>query len=262
MQTDEQRRMLGAFLRARREGMAPQGPGRRRRTPGLRREELAQAAGVGTTWVAWIEQGRDVRPSAETLARLARALCLTMGERDYLFTLAARRDPDSPPAGPDRQAPAALALAAGALAWPAYVLDPAWSVCIANPAARDLFVGLFDAAASPANMLRYVFTHPAAQALLPDWPERSARVLAEFRRDYGRAMSDPRVAATVAGLIADSAAFREGWHGQDVRAHEGGSRAFRHPERGLLHFVQHTLTGAERDDFRLVFLQPIATPAS
>ena len=265
MPSDEQRRMLGAFVRARREGMAPQGPSRRRRTPGLRREELAQRAGIGTTWIAWIEQGRDVRPAAETLSRLAHALCLSTGERDYLFALAGRGDPEHAAAGPGGDAPAALAAAAGALHWPAYVLDPAWSVCAPNAAARALFVGLFDPLPGPRcvlrpNLLLYVFTHPAARTLLPDWAVRAQRVLAEFRRDYGRTMADPRVAETVDWLLAHSDAFREGWHGQEVQAHDGGPRAFLHPERGLLHFTQHTLTGAERDDFRLVFLQPLDEP--
>lgn len=254
--------MLGAFVRARREGMTPQGPSRRRRTPGLRREELAQNAGIGTTWIAWIEQGREVRPAAETLSRLARALCLSAGERDYLFTLAGRGDPERAPTGPGSDAPTALTVAAAALEWPAYVLDPAWSVCVPNTAARTLFVGLFDEASGPPNLLRYVFTHPAARTLLPNWAARAQRVLAEFRRDYGRVMTDPRVAATVDWLLAHSDAFREGWHGQDVRAHDGGPREFLHPRHGLLRFTQHTLTGAERDDFRLVFLQPLTDEAA
>ncbi|MFT3966859.1 MAG: helix-turn-helix transcriptional regulator, partial [Sphingobium sp.] len=96
MQSDGQRQLLGAFVRARREGLPAPEPGRRRRTPGLRREELAARAGIGVTWIAWIEQGREVRPSADTLARLAGALRLTGAERAYLFTLAGRADPDNP----------------------------------------------------------------------------------------------------------------------------------------------------------------------
>src|SRR5690606_37283400 len=87
MQTEEQRQLLGAFVRARREGLRPDDPGRRRRTPGLRREELADRAGISVTWLSWIEQGRTVRASAEALARLAGALRLTRVERAYLFEL-------------------------------------------------------------------------------------------------------------------------------------------------------------------------------
>ncbi|HZV10531.1 MAG TPA: hypothetical protein VFF94_12280, partial [Novosphingobium sp.] len=99
-------------------------------------------------------------------------------------------------------------------------------------------------------------THPAARALLPDWPGRSARVLAEFRRDYGRAPGDPQVRGVVAWLRLHSEAFRAGWERQSVIAREGGERSFCHPVDGPLAFTQHTLAEVERGDFRLVFLQP------
>lgn len=255
MSTEAQRRLLGAFVRARREGLAPEGHGRRRRTPGLRREELAARAAIGTTWVAWIEQGREVHPSAETLGRLAGALSLSPAERDYLFSLAGRRDPADPFAAPREAAPPAITAAVAALPFPAYALDPAWSVCAANAAARRLFAGLFDSESAP-NLLRYVFTHPAARTLLPDWQTRAMRLLAEFRRDYGRVMADPRVAAVLEWLQNHCPEFRAGWESQSVLAREGGARDFLHPEDGLLHFTQHTLADVEREDFRLVFLEP------
>ncbi|MBB3954384.1 helix-turn-helix transcriptional regulator [Novosphingobium sediminicola] len=258
MLDEEHRNLLGAFVRARRESIAPDTPAmperRRRRTPGLRREELAERAGISVTWVTWIEQGRSVRASAPTLARLAEGLSLTGAERAYLFTLAGREDPRDPFL-PATQAPAAIAAMVEALPWPAYGLDPAWSVCCANAGARDLFVGLFET--EPANLLRYIFTHPQARALLPDWDERCHRVLAEFRRDYGRVLGDPRVAAMVETLMAQSADFREAWAQQKVLAREGGTRRFQHPTRGPLCFTQHTLAEVERGDFRLVVLQPL-----
>ena len=264
MLQEDHRKLLGAFVRARRESIAPETPGRRRRTPGLRREELAARAGIGVTWVAWIEQGREVRASAETLARLADGLRLTRAERAYLFTLAGRHDPADPFAQPATEAPAAITALAGALPWPAYGLDPAWTVCCANAAARrlfvGLFVGLFDGVEGRApNLLRYIFTHPQARTLLPDWHGRCQRVLAEFRRDYGRVLGDPRVNAVLAWLRENSAEFREGWEQQAVLAREGGLRHFAHPEDGPLAFTQHTLAEAERGDFRLVVLQPVAT---
>ena len=254
----DHRKSLGAFVRARRESIAPDapGPGRRRRTPGLRREELAARAGIGTTWVAWIEQGRAVRASAETLARLADGLNLTRAERAYLFTLAGRHDPADPFAPPAAAAPAAIAALAERLDWPAYGLDAAWTVCCANAAARGLFVGLFDTEAEPPNLLRYLFTHPQARRLLPDWAERCQRALAEFRRDYGRVLGDPRVAGVVAWLREHSDMFRDVWDRQAVLAREGGVRVFRHPRDGLLTFTQHTLADVERGDFRLVVLEP------
>ena len=260
MPDGEHRQLLGAFVRARREAMAPEAPTKRRRTPGLRREELAERAGIGATWVAWIEQGRDVRASAETLARLANGLQLTRAERAYLFTLSGRHDPADPLTLPAQDAPAAITVLVDAMPWPAYGLDAAWNICCANGAARRLFVGLFEDAQTGAapNLLHYVFTHPSAQQLLPDWSERCRRVLAEFRRDYGRVLGDPRVRGVVAWLQANSECFREGWEYPSVLAPEGGERRFLHPADGALVFTQHVLTDVERGDFRLIVLQPSA----
>jgi transcriptional regulator with XRE-family HTH domain len=251
----EQRRQLGAFVRARRESMTPDAATGRRRTPGLRREELAARAGIGGTWVTWIEQGRAVRPSAATWARLAEALCLSQAERAYLFALAARHDPADPFARAGTAAPDAIAAMVGALPCPAYGLDPAWHVVVANPAARRLFVGLFDDAGVP-NLLRYIFTHPAARDLLPDHAARCERVLAEFRRDYGRGLHDPRVRAVVDRLIGESTLFAQAWARQAVLGREGGRRRFDHPLDGALTFDQHVLADVDRGDFRLIALIP------
>jgi transcriptional regulator with XRE-family HTH domain len=250
----EHRRLLGAFVRARREALRPETPGTRRRTPGLRREELAARAGIGLTWVAWIEQGREVRPSAETLARLATALCLTRAERDYLFELAARRDPAAAAGNPAPAAPEAVRAVVLALAWPAYGLDPGWNVVCRNEAAARLFVGLGEEA--EGNLLRWAFTHPAARRLLPDWDDRAARLLAEFRADFSRHLSDPAERAVVDQLSAESEWFRACWERQAVAGREGGLRRFRHPEDGEMDFRQHTLRADERSDFKVVVLEP------
>jgi transcriptional regulator with XRE-family HTH domain len=252
----EQRILLGAFVRARRESIAPDTATRRRRTPGLRREELAARVGIGVTWVAWIEQGRDVRASAETLARLADGLNLTRAERAYLFNLAARHDPADPFRPGTTDAPLAISALVAGLAWPAYGLDAAWHVCCANAAARRLFIGLFDDEEQP-NLLRYIFTCAQARALLPDWEDRCRRVLAEFRRDYGRVLGDPRAGSVVEWLRGNSDTFRAAWDQQSVLAREGGMRLFQHPTDGPLHFIQHTLAEVERGDFRLVVLEPV-----
>ena len=114
----EQREQLGAFVRARRESMMPEHTAPRRRTPGLRREELAVRAGIGVTWITWIEQGRAVRPSATTFARLADALLLGPAERAYLFTLAARHDPADPFGSSGLSARASSARVCPSVPWP------------------------------------------------------------------------------------------------------------------------------------------------
>jgi len=261
MQTEHQRRLLGAFLRARREALPPDTAGGRRRTPGLRREELAARAGIGVTWCAWLEQGREVRASSETLARLADALVLTRPERAYLFELADRRDPRNPFADTVSDAPECIAALVRALPHPAYGLDPAWNVCCSNAAAAGLFVGLLDGGGH-RNLLRYVFTEPAARQIIPDWQQRALRILAEFRADYGRNPADPRTHAVVEWLAGESAFFRDAWSAQAVLAREGGLRIFQPQGSARLCFTQHTLSPADRPDFKLVVLEPVACPDS
>src|SRR5258708_1543979 len=152
-------RALGEFIRAHRERLSPLAvglpPGPRRRTPGLRREEVAQLCGVSPTWYTWIEQGRPVSASADALARIALALQLSRAERAYLFALAAHRDPAEPhPAAPD--APAALLETVQLVNAPAYVLDRQWNALAWNERAADLFVGWLDGT-HDRNLLRYTF---------------------------------------------------------------------------------------------------------
>src|SRR5262252_5726947 len=140
--TLDRRHALGAFLMARRARIGPAALGLpeagRRRTPGLRREEVAQLAGLSVTWYTWIEQGRDVSVSPTALARLARALRLTAAERTYLFDLAGKRDPAAPAAPVASEIPAGLAEAVVAIAAPAYVLDRQWNAIAWNPPASRL----------------------------------------------------------------------------------------------------------------------------
>jgi len=255
MNPDDQRRLLGQFVRSHRERVAPDLPVRRRRTPGLRREELAARAGIGVTWCAWIEQGRDVSVSPGTLARLAAALALTPAERAYLFELAGRRDPDAPRSAPISQAPKAITALVSALSCPAYGLDRLWNACCWNGAAEHLFAGWLGEG-QQRNLLRYTFTAPSARDLLPDWEDRARRLLAEFRADYARMLNDTSLGDLVEGLKGESDLFAHEWDAQSVMAREGGSRTFVHPEDGPLTYAQHTFSPAERPDCKVVALFP------
>ncbi len=256
MDEDRSRDLLGRFVRARREALEPaNAPGRRRRTPGLKREELAERAGISATWVAWIEQGRAVQASAHALGRLARSLALSPAERSYLFELAGRRDPDAPEATPSAEAPVALVAAVQAVAGPAYGLDRLWTACCWNAAAERLFAGWLGPGCE-RNQLRYLFLAPEARALLPDWADRTRRVAAEFRADFGRSLGDPQVRSLVEGLQAESPAFAQAWEDAGVLGREGGRRVFDHPADGRLAFEQHTFAPAERPDHKLVLLVP------
>jgi transcriptional regulator with XRE-family HTH domain len=255
------RRTLGAFLRAQRDRLTPAEMGLpagvRRRAPGLRREELAQLCGMSATWYSWIEQGREVSVSPGALARLAQALRLSRAERDYVFALAGRLDPVSPPvhlADP----PAALVAAVDLFAGPAYVIDRSWTARAWNPPATRLFVGWLDegpdAVESGRSLLRYVFLAPSSRRLIRDWPERARRLLAEFRADCSARLNEPPIKALVEDLAGRSSFFANCWGEHAVTGREGGARDFDHPEDGRLSYEQTTLNPANRPDLKLVLL--------
>ena len=252
------RRALADFIRAHRLRLAPAlvglATGARRRTPGLRREEVAQLSGFSTTWYTWIEQGRDVSVSPAALARLCATLHLSPAERAYLFELAGKRDPALPEADGAMDAPPALVAAVNAIVGPAYLLDRMWRARAWNGAAADLFVGWLDDAATNRNILRYMFLEPQARKLARGWEERARRLLAEFRLDQGRHLNDPEMAALVADLKRRSRFFAAAWDEQIVVGREGGPRSFSHPTRGLLYFEQLTFNLAIRPEFKLVIL--------
>lgn len=254
MLESDQRRLLGEFVRAHRERMRPTTATGRRRTSGLRREELAALAGISVTWCAWIEQGRPVQASPEALGRIAQALSLSRAERFYLFELAGRADPEGP-RGRSADAPSALAAAVGAIEHPAYGLDRLWNACAWNRAAARLFRGWLDGDCQ-RNLLRYVFLEPSARALIPAWEDRARRLLAEFRADFARTFRDAEVKTFIETLRGESSFFAKSWDEQTVQLREGGLRLFNHPEDGLVSFTQHSFAPAERPDLKLVILTP------
>jgi transcriptional regulator with XRE-family HTH domain len=251
------RSLLGTFIRAHRERLPLSSiAAGRRRTPGWRREELAEAAGVGLTWITWLEQGRDVSASPAALARLAEALRLNPAERASLFDLAGRRDPVEPGQPPSDMPEQVLALPM-LLTVPAYLLDHLWTARAWNPAAAKLFAGWLDAGGEK-NLLRYVFLSQAAKDLIADWPERAQRLAAEFRADFSRRPRDAAMQALVDALSAQSPLFTKLWREQTVLHREGGERGFRNPKGGVDRFQQTTLLVASQVECKLVCLAPMA----
>lgn len=255
MLNDERRRLLGQFIRSHRERVTPDAIVRRRRTPGLRREELAAKAGIGVTWCAWIEQGRDVSVSPEALARLAEALALTPAERAYLFELGGRRDPAAPQPAAVSAAPESVSALVMVQPFPAYGLDRLWNACCWNEPAEHLFAGWLGAG-HQRNLLRYTFLDASARSLLPDWEHRARRLLAEFRADCARMLNDAALDALTDELRGESALFAHEWAMQSVSSRTGGIRTFAHPDDGLLSYTQHTFIAAERPDHKMVTLIP------
>ncbi|HTZ66361.1 MAG TPA: XRE family transcriptional regulator [Roseiarcus sp.] len=195
-----------------------------------------------------------MQASPEALGRIAQALSLSRAERDYLFELAGRRDPEGP-GGSSADAPLALIAAVKATRYPAYGLDRLWNACCWNEAAARLFRGWLDGDCQ-RNLLRYVFLEPSVRALIPAWKDRARRLLAEFRADYARTFRDAQVKAFVEALRSESTLFAEAWDEQTVQVREGGLRLFNHPQDGLVSFTQHAFAPTERPDYKLVILTP------
>ena len=253
-----QRRELGEFVRAQRDKLTPAAlglpAGARRRTPGLRREEVAQLCGLSVTWYTWLEQGRDMSVSPAALARLATALRLGRVERAYLFELAGKRDPAAGAIESDAVPPAALA-ALKTIAAPAYILDRAWTARGWNARAARLFAGWLDGSGD-RNLLRYIFLAPAARALIRDYDQRARRVVAEFRADVSTHLTDPAIRDLVAELRAQSRLFARLWDAHGVLGREGGERTFDHPRDGFLRFEQATFDVAAHPHLKLTILIP------
>jgi transcriptional regulator with XRE-family HTH domain len=250
---------LGEFIRAHRERITPGSVGLpgggRRRTPGLRREELAQLCDVSPTWLTWLEQGREVSASGKMLARLAEVLRLSAAERGYLFSLAERLDPHQDDDG--GQADESLEAIVAAIDAPAYILDRQWNAVAWNGRAATLFGGWLDVepkAPVKPNLLRFMFRTAAARGLIVGWEDRAQRLVAEFRADIGKHAGDQTLAGLIAELSLESEEFHRLWRLQDVVGREGGRRGFQHPRLGELSFNQVTLHLAKRHDLKLVML--------
>ena len=255
------RRELGEFMQVLRARCQPAdfgfAAGSRRRTAGLRREEMAQLIGISPTWYTWIEQGREVNVSAEVLDRLARSLKLTRSERAYLFEMADRRDPQA--SLPEDDAPPAILLSLlEDIRSPAYLMGRYWDILAWNPPAAGLFTGWLDRPRDegepPPNMLRFVFLRPETRSFLLDWEIRARRITAEFRADCRTRLDDPALQRLVAELASASPEFERFWKQHDVLERQGGERSFQHPQRGLIHFQQVTLRPMENEHLKLVTL--------
>ncbi|MBN2678758.1 helix-turn-helix transcriptional regulator [Acidithiobacillus montserratensis] len=253
---------LGAFIRRHREKIPPLQAGLsasgRRRTSGLRREELAMLSGVSATWITWIEQGRPVRPSLPTLDRLGKVLQLSHAERQHLFHLAGKSDPQTEPR-PSAVAPSLLHIL-HTLQYPAYILDRYWNASAWNAAAATHFIDWLPA--SPVfgeklpNLLEFLLLHPHARQFVDDWESRCRRLVAEFRADVGKHLDDPEMMRRIAHLQSQSSTFADLWSAQDVVEREGGLRVFQHPIQGRVTYEQNTLLPAAHTDMKLVILLP------
>lgn len=242
--TASSRQLLAAFLRERRARLQPADVGLpalgRRRTRGLRREEVAQLAGIGLTWYTWLEQGRAINVSAAFLEQLAAALRLNATEREYLLALAQGRD--TAPPSPVPPVPPAVQRMLDALPVPAQVTNARWDVLAWNAPAVALFGDYAQLPAEQRNSLYRVFLDPAMRRLLVDWEQDARQLLARFRLDAGRAGADPAFAALIETLRRDSAEFAQWWSAQDVLGRGEGRKRFRRADGTIATYEYQALS--------------------
>lgn len=246
---------LGEFLRTHRENTAPESVGlpttARRRTRGLRREEVALLSGISTTWYTWIEQGRDVAVSAQTLSHIALALNMKTAERHYLFQLAHLHDPQAESV--PRIDESALA-AVHQVNVPCYILDLTLNMLAWNEQAATLFAGWLGEEAQP-NMMRFMFTHPLAKMLVIDWEKRAARIVAELRAEAMHYPDDHALKRFVEKMCETSPQFQFWWSRQQVMVREGGERHFQH-QAGRQHFQHVSWQLTSNRSLKMIMLMP------
>jgi transcriptional regulator with XRE-family HTH domain len=251
---------LGRFLRTRRAGVRPADVGLpagtgTRRTPGLRREELATLAGVSIDYYTRLERGKETRPSPAVVDALARVLLLDDEEHEFLRALAAqaaRRAP-VPPLPPSRLVrPTVRHLLEAVRPNAAYVLSRTNDLLAANPAGFQLLPGLAEWPTRQRNTIRYTFLHPAARALWPDWEQKARGCVAHLRAVAGTDPDAPDLATIIGELIVKSPDFTRLWDRYEVRRMGDGQKVFRHPAVGTMTLAHESLELTRTDGQRLV----------
>ena len=255
MDETERREALAAFLRTRRARLHPAEVGlparSRRRTPGLRREEVAELANIGVSWYTLLEQGHDIHPSQQVLESLAQALRLTPAEEQHLFLLA-RQELPVKVATEEAQVTPALQRVVDALdPHPAFLIGRRWDVLTWNRAAELLFH--FHEAYPPhsRNVVWRFFQREEARTFDPDWERQAQNLVAQFRADYARYPGDASFQEIIADLQLVSPQFCLWWEQQDVRGLPDGPRTMQHPALGLLEFDHVTFQTSITPDLRV-----------
>jgi len=252
---------LGTYLKDRRSKLDPAAFGfslTRRRTPGLRREEVAQRANVSPTWYTWLEQDRGGAPSAGVLDRIAGALMLTDVEREHIFLLALGRPPEVHYQGSESISPRLQRVLDALEFSPALVRTCTWDVVAWNRAASAVFDygGLVP---GQLNILRRIFCDPLTRAAQLDWEGVARFVVAVFRADATRAGATKNIETLVHELCRESPEFNAMWRDNDVRIHGEGIKSLKHPLAGLIAMEYSSFVVDGRPDLSMVIYNP-ATP--
>jgi len=255
---------LAAFLRSRRERITPEQaglpPGSRRRTPGLRREEVAQLSGVGVTWYTWLEQGRQINASPQVLGAVARTLLLDQAEREHLFRLADVPDAATAAggvrAGCEPVQPEVQEILDALVPMPASVVNDRFDLLAWNAAYRVLWPGVTKAPPGERNILWQLFTYPDCCHPYVNRHEQTAMLVAQLRGAYGRHLGEPAWTGFVRRLSAVSATFARLWDEHEVASPATYLKLFRHPAYPKLALTTTSLAVQAVPGTRIVVYRP------
>jgi transcriptional regulator with XRE-family HTH domain len=249
------------FLRNRREAIQPEEVGLpnggRRRTPGLRREEVAQLAGVGTTWYTWLEQGRDVRASISVLDSIARALRLTPAERAHLVLLGRGETEVAAPTEQETVVPTVARLVESLGPSPAAILGRRWDILVWNRAYEAMLGEPLKMPDGRSNLVWSVFMDPRWKERLSGWKAGARRVVARFRSDAGRHVGDPDFDALISALREGSQQFDRWWGLHEVATTGVGRKTVKHPTAGPLNFEHAVFKLEETPEQRFTLYTPV-----
>jgi transcriptional regulator with XRE-family HTH domain len=255
---DLRRRELAGFLRSRRERITPDQVGLptagRRRTPGLRREEVAQLAGVGVTWYTWLEQGRDINVSEQVLEAIAGSLRLDPYERTHLFTLAGA--PEPPREKECRAIPDGVhAMMAKLDPFPAVVMNERTDILAYNRG-YDFLMDVSRLPVEERNATLQMFTNPDWQCRLLDWPERADQVVGQLRAAMASHVAEPAWKSLIKRLRRESPDFESRWQRHEVKPMKNLTKRFRHETAGVFNFDYTYLWLGRRSQLRLTSYTP------
>jgi transcriptional regulator with XRE-family HTH domain len=261
-QQDYRLQELGDFLRTRRAKLAPEEVGlprgSRRRSPGLRRAEVAQLVGISVDWYTWLEQGRAITPSTQVLERLVQTLRLDANERNHLFFLALQQPPPALVQETEIVSPALQHFLDEFGSRPAFVSGRLWDVLAWNDAGNAVF-GDHRQMTAPRerNTIWSIFTNPQARQFVVNWEEDARLLLAQFRSSYGRHPEDAQFTELIHDLMLASPEFRAWWPDHEVRSGQEGRKTLNHPQVGYLMFERLTFQVFDAPDLKVTVYTPL-----
>ncbi|MDP4093466.1 MAG: helix-turn-helix transcriptional regulator [Bacillota bacterium] len=259
---DEKSKELGIFLRTRRERIMPEQYNlksyAKRRTKGLKREEVAVLSGVSLSWYTWLEQGRDIHVSSQVLEAVSRTLCLNEEEKQYVFELAETKSPTVPNKKDTESLVSLQKILDSLKAYPAYIVDEYWNNVAWNTAACALFGDFEKMDELEKNVLWRMFTNQSYRVIFKNWEELAQRLLAQFRMDYSKNINRDWYNRLVKLLNQSSSEFKKWWPDYDICGGHDGIKEVVHPEIGSFSLRHNNLHSVDSSGLTVVIYTPVS----